>query len=59
MKSYSLYRSTRKEFSNDPAVEIAEISDLFQLKMVSIQNDLQILKQMYEDSSRHMVKCRL
>ena len=40
--------STRKEFSNDPTQEMAEISDLFHMKVALIQTDFQLLKQLTE-----------
>eukprot|EP01041_Mallomonas_annulata_P011068 gene11068-23132_t len=43
----------RKEFSNDPTAAIAEISDVFQSKMVAIQGDLQTLKRMLESQNHH------
>jgi hypothetical protein len=40
--------STRKEFSNDPTVEMSEISDLFHLKVGVIQKDFDLLKQLMD-----------
>ena len=47
--------SARKEFSNDPTVEMAEISDLFHMKVAIVQRDFETLKRMTEDR-HHQVK---
>ena len=36
-------RIQRKEFSNDPTVELNEISETFQQKLVSVKRDLEAL----------------
>lgn len=51
----SSLRTAKKEFSNDPTTAIAEISEVFQVKMVSIQNELQQLKRMLEDQNKFLV----
>jgi hypothetical protein len=47
--------SKRKEFSNDPTVEMTEISDLFHLKVSIIQRQFETLKKMTEDK-QHQVR---
>jgi regulator of replication initiation timing len=47
--------SARKEFSNDPTVEMAEISDLFHMKVAIVQRDFETLKRMTEDG-HHVVR---
>ena len=41
--------SARKEFSNDPTVEMTECSDLFHRKVAIIQREMESLKRMTED----------
>ena len=36
----------RKEFSNDPSTEIAEISNLFQTKLIEIKKDMDSLQRL-------------
>ena len=55
MKIWYDQRTTRKEFSNDPTASIAEIYDIFQKKMVTVQSDLQNLKAMLEDQNQVIV----
>jgi hypothetical protein len=47
--------SARKEFSNDPTVEMTEISDLFHLKVAIIQREFETLKRMTEDKVQQVV----
>lgn len=47
--------SARKEFSNDPTTEMAEISDLFHMKVAIVQRDFETLKRMTEDR-HHQVR---
>jgi hypothetical protein len=47
--------SARKEFSNDPTVEMTEISDLFHLKVAIIQREFETLKRMTEDKVQQVL----
>lgn len=47
--------SARKEFSNDPTVEMTEISDLFHLKVAIIQREFETLKKMTEDKVQQVL----
>lgn len=47
--------SARKEFSNDPTVEMAEISDLFHMKVAVIQREFEALKGMTEDRLQQVI----
>ena len=44
LSSYLLYSTSRKEFSNDPTTELNELSHMFQLQLVSMKRDMEVLK---------------
>jgi hypothetical protein len=51
--SHSVSRRTqRKEFSNDPTSEINENSEMFQLKLVTVKKEMEILKININSSGR-------
>ena len=50
--------SARKEFSNDPTIEMAEISDLFHMKVAIVQRDFETLKRMTEDRHQLVRNCK-
>ena len=47
--------SDRKEFSNDPTIEMTEISDLFHRKVAIIQREFESLKTMTEDRQQQVL----
>ena len=47
--------SARKEFSNDPTIEMTEISDLFHRKVAVIQREFSNLKAMTDERQQQVV----
>ena len=51
--------SARKEFSNDPTIEMTEISDLFHRKVAVIQREFSNLKAMTDERQQQVTTCEI